>query len=268
MDRVRRAWAIRARLCSLVFLRALSMKLEIFSYRYAREILEHPTNTDAWQEIISVCRGAPVFEYSNKSQKNAKLSVVQHVMNAYFDRRLAVDHNWLYHPLATTIQNSGLAADFRKRFANITIQAEVQFGNMSRWYSDIFKFQTAYSQSLIQLGLSIVPVASLARRIDSNIVSYERVMRELPSAELSITLPLLIIGLDAGASTQVLDLRRSTFDIKQLTKKGTESNRYRIVEAFISTGSIAGVGPSSPTGPTPRALAAAPADPDDDEDND
>ena len=72
-------------------------------------------------------------------------------------------------------RGSRLAADYKKRFNDLTIQAEVQFGNMARWYSDIFKFQAAYSQGLIDIGLCIVPTQALASRIDSNITNFERI---------------------------------------------------------------------------------------------
>ncbi|GAA5618257.1 hypothetical protein Brsp03_02413 [Brucella sp. NBRC 12951] len=225
------------------------MRYSIFSYRYAREILEHHTNANAFNEIISVVSQAPLFIYPNKSSKNARLDVVQQCMNTWFDRAFAVECGWLYHPLATAIQNSRLAADFRKPFPNITVQAEVQFGNMSRWYSDIFKLQTAYSQSLVNLGLSIVPMGALGKRIDSNIVSYERVVRELPSADLSITLPILVIGIEPDEDTQIVDLRQTKIPLLQLTQRGSEKNRYRVVHALTNGADLQSVTSESDTGP-------------------
>ncbi|HWT61377.1 MAG TPA: BglII/BstYI family type II restriction endonuclease [Ochrobactrum sp.] len=225
------------------------MRYSIFSYRYAREILEHHTNANAFNEIVTIVSQAPLFIYPNKSSKNAKLDVVQQCMNTWFDRAFAVDRGWLYHPLATAIQNSRLAADFRKTFPNITVQAEVQLGNMSRWYSDIFKLQTAYSQSLVNLGLSIVPMGNLGKRIDSNIVSYERVVRELPSADLSITLPILVIGIEPDEDTQVVDLRQPQIPLLQLTQRGSEKNRYRVVHALTNGTDLHNVTSVSDTGP-------------------
>jgi hypothetical protein len=219
------------------------MKLKMYSYRYAKEILEHKKYRNALHEIVSATKAMPLFVYEGKS-KNKKLDVVQKVQNTYFDRALAVDRGWTYHPLATSIVASKLAADFRKTFGDLTIQAEVQFGNMSRWYSDVFKFQTAYSQNLIDMGLCIVPTAALARRIDSNIAYYERVLRELPSAELSITLPILVIGVEPDNSSNVIDLRQVPIPLAELKDKGrkvkgspkshTELNRYRLVNAVLS----------------------------------
>jgi hypothetical protein len=237
------------------------MKCEVFSYRYAQEILEHGSNKAAWDEIIGVAGKAPLFIHPGKSSSNPKLDVVQQCLNTWFDRALAVDRGWDYHPLATGIPNSRLAADFRKRFPNIRVQAEVQFGNMSRWYSDIFKLQAAYSQELIDMGLSIVPMGSLARRIDSNVVSYERVVRELPAAKLSITLPILVIGIEPEADTKVVDLTQiAGLPLKTLTKredkvKSSERNRYRLVEALRSGADPKGLTVDSPTGPMAHAIA-------------
>lgn len=155
------------------------MKYKIFSYRFAEEILQHERHIQAWNEIIDTITDAPVFIFPGKS-KNTKLDVVQQLLNAYFDRKLAIELDWEFHPVATKIPNSNLTADFRKKFDDIAVQVEVQFGNMSRWYSDIFKFQAAYSESLTDVAISIVPMYSLAKRIDSNVVNFERACRELP----------------------------------------------------------------------------------------
>jgi len=108
------------------------MKYEIFSYRFAEEILQHEKHVECWNEIIEAVVKAPVFTYPGKS-KNARLDVVQQLQNAYFDRKLAIEFGWEFHPVATKIPESHLTADFRKEFNGLHVQAEVQFGNMSRW---------------------------------------------------------------------------------------------------------------------------------------
>ena len=247
--------------------KAVRMKLEMYSYRDAREILEHPKYRAALDEIVSAVQAMPLFVYAGKS-KNEKLDVVQKVQNTYYDRVLAVDRGWTYHPLATGIADSKLAADFRKTFGDLTIQAEVQFGNMSRWYSDIFKFQTAYSQSLIDMGLCIVPTAALAKRIDSNVAYYERVLRELPSAELSITLPILVIGVEPDDTSNVIDLRKVRIPLAELKDKGrkvkgspkshTELNRYRLVNAVLAGRNPYYVTKRSKHGDLPEAVVEVP----------
>ena len=226
------------------------MKLHVYSYRYAQEILQHPNNLLAWEEIKSILTAAPLFVYPGKSKKNGNLRVVQQLMNTYFDRRFAVDSGWTFHPLATGIVKSGLSADFRKKFAHITVQAEIQFGNMARWYTDIFKFQTAYAQSLIQCGLCVVPMGEMAKEIDSNIAHYERAVRELPSANLSITLPILLIGLEQDRRTKVVDVRACRFKtVGEITGRGQSKNRWRIVNGYLSGLDMKDIGPDSDVGP-------------------
>jgi hypothetical protein len=238
------------------------MKYELFSYRFAEEILQHERHIQCWNEIIEAVTKAPVFIFSGKS-KNTRLDVVQQLQNAYFDRKLAIDFGWEFHPIATKIPDSNLTADFRKSFNGLDVQTEVQFGNMSRWYSDIFKFQAAYSESLTRAAVSIVPMLSLATRIDSNIANFERAKRELPSADLSITLPILLIGVSIDNNTPIIDVTKSQFKkIKDITGKGKLNNRWRIVNAYFENSPIEMISESSPTGPTliPSADEEAEAD--------
>lgn len=239
----------------------MRLRFSIFSYRFAQEILQHSNNVEAWDEIVSTVSSAPLFIFPNKSEKKARLDVVQQCLNTWFDRVLSVEMGWDYHPFATAIPGSRLAADFRKQFPNVTVQAEVQFGNMSRWYSDIFKLQSAYSQKLCDVGLSIVPMRSLAQRIDSNIVTFERVVRELPSADLSITLPILIVGIEPDDATEVVYLHNGKFPLKALTRKSgfrskSEHNRYRIVEALRNGSDVSAIDETSPTGDMAKPIAA------------
>jgi hypothetical protein len=226
------------------------VKLHIYSYRYAEEILQHSKHGSVWREITETLEQAPIFIYPGKS-KNPTLSVVQQVMNTYFDRRFGVDHSWDYHPFATKIPNSKLRADFRKNFNSLAVQMEIQLGNMARWYSDIFKFQAAYSEELAHVGVSIVPVSALGRQIDENIASFERAKRELPSARLSITHPILLIGLEADSNTEIVDLTKTQFaDSKRITGKGRSDNRWRIVNGWIDKTPLDQVSENSPIGPT------------------
>lgn len=225
------------------------MEYNIFSYRFAQEILEHEKYSDLLTEILSVIKDCPLYIYPNKSSKNVKLDVVQQILNAYFDVKFHKNNDWEYHPLATDIPESGLKADFRKKYNNLKIHVEVQFGNMSRWYSDIFKFQTAYSTDLIDIGICIVPMSTLAKRIDSNVTHYERVLRELPAADMSITHPILIIGIYSGESTSIIDLSKSNFP--SVGKCNSKDNKYRIVNGLIAGQSIQKIGPESPIGITP-----------------
>ncbi len=228
------------------------MDFEIYSYRFAEEIIEHPNYSLAIQEITQIIQDCPLYIWPNKSTSNPRLDTIQQLLNAYFDVKFSCLNNWDFHPDATLIPNSGLKADFKKTFNNLTIQSEVQFGNMSRWYSDVFKFQTAYSQNMIHMGLCIVPFSELARKIDSNITNFERCVRELPSADLSITLPILMIGIKPDSNTTVIDVSQSQFNsISDITGRGNSDNLYRIVNECLANSLIQNVSSSSPVGARP-----------------
>lgn len=239
------------------------MKIHVYSYRFAQEVLQHKNYEAAWREMTEIFEQAPLFVWPGKSKAVKRLEVVQQVMNTYFDRRLSVDNGWEYHPLATSIAGSKLKADFRKKFGDLSIQIEIQFGNMARWYSDIFKFQAGYSAKAINVGVSVVPMGAVARTIDQNVVNFERAKRELPSAELSVTLPIVMLGLGKDEHTKVVDLRATRFtSVKDLVSKGQESNRWRVVHGHLSGTDMGTIGPDSPTGP----MVVAPADDDDEDD--
>lgn len=90
---------------------------------------------------------------------------------------------WNCQPLVTQDKVTGIRADYKKA----RVQVEVQFGNMARWYTDVFKFQVSYSLGLIDVGVLVVPMQEFADTIDENVAYYERVTRELPYAKMSIT---------------------------------------------------------------------------------
>ena len=223
----------------------------IYSYRFAEEIIQHERHLNCWSEIQNIVSNAPLFIHPRKSRSNQNLDVVQQLMNTYCDRIFSVENKWKYHPLATGIEGSRLAADYKKRFNDLTIQAEVQFGNMARWYSDIFKFQAAYSQGLIDIGLCIVPKA-LASRIDSNITNFERIRRELPYAKLSITLPILVIGIEPDRLTEEVNVENCAISLPDITGKNKAINRFRIVNGYLNGIAMEEINEEYETGPLPN----------------
>jgi hypothetical protein len=98
---------------------------------------------------------------------------------------------WEVHPRITNDNSTKIEADFKKD----RIQIEIQFGNMARWYTDVFKFQVSYSLDLIDVGVLICPMQEFADTIDENVVYFERINRELGYAKMSITLPILVLGI-------------------------------------------------------------------------
>ncbi|MGA2220468.1 MAG: BglII/BstYI family type II restriction endonuclease [Verrucomicrobiia bacterium] len=98
--------------------------------------------------------------------------------------------SWEIHPRIVSHSDSKLVADFKKG----KVQVEVQFGNMARWYTDVFKFLLSYAADDIEVGVLIVPMQAKAATIDENVVYFERVHRELPHAKMAVTIPVWLIG--------------------------------------------------------------------------
>lgn len=99
------------------------------------------------------------------------------------------------------------------------------------------------------MGLCIIPFNELATRIDSNITNFERCVREIESAEMSITLPILFIGLKLDQHTAIIDVSTSGFtSIAQITGRGNSDNLYRIVNSYLNNSGIQSVSSASPIG--------------------
>ena len=114
---------------------------------------------------------------------------------------------------------------------------------------------------MVQLGLLVVPTLALANRIDSNVANYERVVRELPAAALSITLPILVVGIFPDETTPLSELHHSSFGgIAEVRKN---PNPFRIVNGYIEGSPIKQIGPDSPTGPLPQPVQPLPEDQED-----
>lgn len=146
-----------------------------------------PAFTTAYQEALDIfTRLVPLRRVGG----NPKFPIDQKLMNKWVDAEFAKAGGWQYHPRITS--NTKLEGDFKKD----RIQIEVQFGNMARWTYDILKFQITYSQGQVDIGILVVPIQWFAGLIGDNVVYYERVLRELPHAKLSITLPILVLGLE------------------------------------------------------------------------
>jgi len=165
------------------------------NYRYAEEIFESRNFQEIRSEIFDIIKHCPVPALSTpKTRKRGKKTMVfttdQGALNHHFDEEFT-SRGWEYHPDITGDGKSKLQADFKKE----RVQVDVQFGNMARWYSDVFKMQASYSLGRIDVGVLIVPTRKIANTIDENVAYFERVERELPYAKMSITLPILVIGL-------------------------------------------------------------------------
>lgn len=194
------------------------LRLLLYPYRYADAVLEHSIFKSAYDDFVDILKAAPVplldpknpnprtGGVKHRKRKPLKdkrdpryffLPVDQKKLNSYFDRALTPEHDWELHPPVVpegsiSGPKTGLEADFKRG----KLQVEIQFGNMARWYTDVFKFQLSYSLGAIDVAVLVVPTQKFANFIDENVAYFERVIRELPHAKMSLTLPILVIGVE------------------------------------------------------------------------
>jgi len=167
--------------------------LRYHNHRFARELLESPTFAPHFAELEAVLGTLPALRRGHPPSlklANDKNPIDQDAMNSHLDEQLKA-LGWDHHP-GGIIAGTRLEADYNKA----RIQVEVQFGNMARWTYDVFKFQASYATNRIDIGILVVPMRWFAKAIGDNIAYFERIGRELPAAKLSITLPILVVGLD------------------------------------------------------------------------
>lgn len=220
------------------------MNIRTYSYRYADEILSAPGYCDIRDEIINICYGCPVPVYPGKSAKQPRKDVVQQIMNTYF-RLQFEDYGWEVEPLATPdYYEDALRADFRKTFhfqdrESIAVQIEVEFGNVASSYRNYFKFQLSFSHGLTDICVLIVPSYDLANRIDSGVSYFEKAIREIPQAKLSVTVPIYVIGLwdvdDDGNPLPVWNIRDAgvSLDIAQNKTRLVRDAHETLVNEYI-----------------------------------
>ena|SRR5215831_15411884 len=71
-----------------------------------------------------------------------------------------------------------------------------QTGNMSRLYADILKLQTLFAEEKIKGSFCIVPKRAFAKSFGQNIVNFERFVKEINIFIKTITVPILIYGIE------------------------------------------------------------------------
>ncbi len=216
------------------------MQIKTFSYRFAEEILQHQRYKFAYDELIQVCRDCPIPIYPDKSAKQKNKDVIQQLMNSYFLKQFE-NLGWETEPLATPDNyEDALRSDFRKTFFDeknnklITIQIEVEFGNVASSYRNYFKFQLSFANTLTDICILIVPSQHLSVRIDSGVSNFEKACREIPSAKLSLTVPVLVIGLfeDVESEWNVKEIEKNLKILKGSSKNIMEQH-YNIVNEYI-----------------------------------
>lgn len=170
--------------------------MQFYNYRFASEILESTQFKAMKQDVMDILTNATVPQLRQakartRDGKTYKFTTDQKAFNQYFKEEFE-RRGWEVNPLITDDGVTKIKADFKKD----RVQIEIQFGNMARWYTDVFKAQVSYSVGLIDVAILIVATQTFAGTIDENVAYFERVTRELPYAKMSITLPILVIGIE------------------------------------------------------------------------
>lgn len=186
------------------------MKLYVRDYRYASAVLESATFREAKDEIFETLSALPLslldpqrdgrsggVKRRSRDKRYRFFPVDQKAMNRHLDTQFIDSRGWQRQPLIVDpSMGAGPKTNLKGDYKKGRLQVEVQFGNMARWYTDVFKFQLSYSLDVIDVAVLVVPVQGFANLIDENVANYERVVRELPWAKMSLTLPILVVGLE------------------------------------------------------------------------
>jgi len=172
-----------------------SVKLTTYSYRFASEVLSSRAFKKERKEIEDIFKSIVVPQLNppksrTRDGKTMTFTTAQKDLNTLLNDEFKAK-GWDCQPFVTEDRVTGIKADYKKA----RVQVEVQFGNMARWYTDVFKFQVSYSLDLIDVGVLVVPTQAFANTIDENVAHYERVVRELPYAKMSLTLPIWVVGI-------------------------------------------------------------------------
>lgn len=70
-----------------------------------------------------------------------------------------------------------------------------QTGNMGRFYADLLKLETLFRKDRIKAAIYLIPHKSLAKYLGSNIANFERFTEELKIFSVTLTIPMLVLGI-------------------------------------------------------------------------
>jgi hypothetical protein len=71
----------------------------------------------------------------------------------------------------------------------------LQTGNAGRFYADLLKLQFLFQKGRISSAIYILPTSRLAKKMGSNLASFERLVTELKLFHKVITVPTIVIGM-------------------------------------------------------------------------
>ena len=167
----------------------LRLRLEIFSYRFAEQVLNSKL---ALKREIEETLQEEIQDSSVLSRPG---------LNGLLDKRL-VARGWQRQPpVFDEPGEPGAKLDFLKE----RIGVEVGFGHASFLGIDLLKFQVASYSALdkIDVGVYVVTTANFQRRMKSEYkqnwegsLTFEKVVRYLPHFKSAVQVPIFVLGID------------------------------------------------------------------------
>jgi hypothetical protein len=87
---------------------------------------------------------------------------------------------------------------------------------------------------MADIAILILPCDSLSKRIDSGVASFEKTVREIPSADLSITVPILVVGLDDVETKEInVNEIETNLEIVKGSKNSYKEKHLKLVKNLI-----------------------------------
>lgn len=199
------------------------MSVLIYSHHGAREILEQRCEGRAFSELLEVVLNLPIVRHAGKAD-NPNYIYLQTCMNSLMHYVMCHHYGWQ----GEVNMPGGLVknrVDFYKVWSRrLRIWMEVEFGNNARADSDLSKLRMATGRQLSDVNVLVVPTWELAKKMDSGVATFDRVVRVLNSDKGHNDVPCLVIGVDEDLD-MVVDVTDWGFSVEAL--KGTSKTEEK-----------------------------------------
>jgi hypothetical protein len=170
--------------------------------------------------LVTVLEKTPVPYWKGKSEKQASKSILQPVLNAYIEQEL-VEAGWEREYRVTGAEDGtgGMRIDFCRQVRDQLVAVEVQFGNVGRYYGDMYKFLHLQSKGRLALAIHVALTDETASLTDSGIATYETSRRRIEEVAdtilRDIPVPILCLGL-SHQDSKLVDFAQSRFQSPKL----------------------------------------------------
>jgi hypothetical protein len=134
-----------------------------------------------------------------------KYPVNQKILNAMFRHKMHGEWGWEKDPLVDPTLGKGVEGDFSKKLdSGLNVFVEVEFGNVASIFRDLFKFIYMKVIGTYDVGILIVPSGkdNFSKEIEG-IYSFEGVKKVLDESKGSISVPVLLLGIEPDRSQDI-----------------------------------------------------------------